>query len=46
MEAIKVGLELNPSKSEVIGTDPITVEVIQSSLPGVRVVDVAHWAHL
>ena len=40
-EAIKVGLELNPSKSEVIGTDSITTETIQSSLPGVRVVDVA-----
>ena len=40
-EAIKVGLVLNPSKSEVIGTDPITVEAIQSSLPGVHVVDVA-----
>ena len=40
-EAIKVGLELNSSKSEVIGTDSITTEAIQSSLPGVSVVDVA-----
>ena len=40
-EVIKVGLELNPSKSEVIGTDSVTTEAIQSSLPGVRVVDVA-----
>ena len=39
-EAIKVSLEFNPSKYEVIGTDPITVEAFQSSLAGVRAVDV------